>query len=458
MAVSKKERHEFIDSMFDKIDNLPVESVVGRYVDLKRQGRHLLGLCPFHKDTKLGSFIVTPDKGMWKCFTCGADYSGNAVKFVALYKNEQYLEAAFNIARENGLITFDEYEKYSGQTYQTDYVNRLRKIHSQKKAVGTIPVKANANILHNVYQCMKNVSPLSEEHRKTLEVERKLSPKRIGEDYFTFPSRRVASVVREIQKKYPNYTDEVLKTVPGFYFDRKTGKVRFFSVRGIGILIRNADGFIEAVQIRRDVLKEGQSRYIWFSSTFALSDPDKYSGGCGCRSPKDVLYPSADAKKILCITEGRFKSEILAQNGNISVSLQGVTAWRGIEAVISDIQRTNEINKIFLFFDADIWGKHELFLQSVKLAELIGEKFPDLRFYYAVWRKKYGKGVDDCILAGHKDRIHYMNKELVINAADGAFETVLKRFGVTRLMDVPQEKAGEFQEMLQCVTEDILRL
>lgn len=90
-----KDRYEFIEEMFEKLGRISVEQIVGRYTKLIPRGRHWMGLCPFHRDTKLGSFIVTPDKGMWKCFSCGDEYAGNGVKFVSLYKNITYLEAAF---------------------------------------------------------------------------------------------------------------------------------------------------------------------------------------------------------------------------------------------------------------------------------------------------------------------------------------------------------------------------
>ena len=57
-----KDRYEFIEEMFEKLGRISVEQIVGRYTKLIPRGRHWMGLCPFHRDTKLGSFIVTPDK------------------------------------------------------------------------------------------------------------------------------------------------------------------------------------------------------------------------------------------------------------------------------------------------------------------------------------------------------------------------------------------------------------
>ena len=116
MANYNKERYEFIEQMFEKLDTVSVNSVVGQYVQLRQQGRHFMGYCPFHQGP-LGSFIVTPDKGLWKCFACGDGYGGNGINFVAKYKGINYLDAAFDIAKDHGLISFDEYEKFANQNY-----------------------------------------------------------------------------------------------------------------------------------------------------------------------------------------------------------------------------------------------------------------------------------------------------------------------------------------------------
>ena len=63
-----------IDEVLTRAD---IESVVGRYVLLKRQGGNLWGLCPFHSE-KTPSFSVNPSKGIYKCFGCGK--GGGAAK------------------------------------------------------------------------------------------------------------------------------------------------------------------------------------------------------------------------------------------------------------------------------------------------------------------------------------------------------------------------------------------
>lgn len=53
------------------LDTARIEDVVGSFVELKKSGARFLGLCPFHDDRHLGSFVVYPRLNCYKCFACG---------------------------------------------------------------------------------------------------------------------------------------------------------------------------------------------------------------------------------------------------------------------------------------------------------------------------------------------------------------------------------------------------
>ena len=76
-----------IDEILLKAD---IESVVGRYVSLKRKGSNMWGLCPFHHE-KTPSFSVNPSKGIYKCFGCNK--GGNAINFIMEMEHLSYPEA-----------------------------------------------------------------------------------------------------------------------------------------------------------------------------------------------------------------------------------------------------------------------------------------------------------------------------------------------------------------------------
>lgn len=91
-----------------------VEEVVGEFVNLKKRGVNMIGLCPFHNE-KTPSFTVSPTKGIYKCFGCGE--SGNSVKFLMEHEHYSYPEALkylagrYNIEIEETQQTAEEKEK-----------------------------------------------------------------------------------------------------------------------------------------------------------------------------------------------------------------------------------------------------------------------------------------------------------------------------------------------------------
>jgi DNA primase len=88
------------DKLLEIKDAARIEEVVGQYVQLTQKGRNLLGLCPFHTETK-PSFTVAPDKGIFYCFGCGA--GGNVIAFVMQYHRLSFPEAAQELARRYGI-------------------------------------------------------------------------------------------------------------------------------------------------------------------------------------------------------------------------------------------------------------------------------------------------------------------------------------------------------------------
>ena len=79
---------------------VPIESYIGRFVPLKRAGKRLTGLCPFHGE-KTPSFSVTPDKGLFYCFGCGK--GGDLLRFVMDYEGLNFPEALETLGRFAGI-------------------------------------------------------------------------------------------------------------------------------------------------------------------------------------------------------------------------------------------------------------------------------------------------------------------------------------------------------------------
>lgn len=89
------------------MDTARIEEVVGDFVNLKRRGTNLLGLCPFHNE-KTPSFNVSPIRGIYKCFGCGK--AGNSVNFIMDHEHYSYPEALRYLAEKYN-IAIEEDEK-----------------------------------------------------------------------------------------------------------------------------------------------------------------------------------------------------------------------------------------------------------------------------------------------------------------------------------------------------------
>ncbi|HOL10926.1 MAG TPA: DNA primase, partial [Bacillota bacterium] len=77
-----------------------IADVISEYVTLKRAGRSLIGLCPFHNE-KTPSFNVNPDRQFFYCFGCGA--GGDVISFIMKVENLDFMAAAKKLAERAGI-------------------------------------------------------------------------------------------------------------------------------------------------------------------------------------------------------------------------------------------------------------------------------------------------------------------------------------------------------------------
>ena len=91
------------DSFLEQLRaNTDIESVISPYVNLRRRGKNLVGLCPFHNE-KTPSFTVYPENGSFYCFGCGV--GGDVITFVRRMENLDYMEAVKQLADRAGTTT-----------------------------------------------------------------------------------------------------------------------------------------------------------------------------------------------------------------------------------------------------------------------------------------------------------------------------------------------------------------
>ena len=93
MAYISNELTNEIQNRCDIVD------IISKYVTLTKRGKNYFGLCPFHDDHN-ASMSVSPDKQIYKCFSCGE--SGNVFSFISKYNNISFHESVILLGQDKG--------------------------------------------------------------------------------------------------------------------------------------------------------------------------------------------------------------------------------------------------------------------------------------------------------------------------------------------------------------------
>lgn len=448
-------RYELLDDLKERILQIPIKEIIDSRISEYRYGKYL---CPFHDDHTPNNFHIFELTNTYKCFACGE--GGNAISFIMAYDNLSYSAAIFRIAVEQGLIVEKDIENTSSEILD---LRKKKKIKSEKVE----PEIADVDTLDKVYRIfMKGntligKSKLSEEHLMKLKNDRYLSEENIKKTgYFTFPNGFIMkSFLKELMKE--GLDTDVLKKVPGFYYNRKSDSYVFSKLKdttGFGIPILNVDGKVVGIQIRTD----DDGRYQWFSSVFVNSVKVKnYTDGTSPGTPVSVFYPETINCRTIFITEGHFKAKKITETFDaISISVQGVNNWKDIPNVIHTLkERYGYLQNIMIAFDADMARKETVLQPAIKMgialtgltldkemdndlykvlhvgnkskfknastygkeaeriSEYLREHVFDFHIYYCLWDEQYGKGIDDLLNAGNDFALKKMDLLTFWNAS-----------------------------------------
>lgn len=91
----------FSDSFLQELKlRSDITEIASSYVNLKRHGRNMVGLCPFHGE-KTPSFNIYTESGSFYCFGCGA--GGDVITFIMKIENLDYVEAVKFLAQRAGM-------------------------------------------------------------------------------------------------------------------------------------------------------------------------------------------------------------------------------------------------------------------------------------------------------------------------------------------------------------------
>ena len=190
-----------VEQIKDKLDL--VEFLKG-YIELKPAGKNQKASCPFHKE-KTPSFMVSPDRQMWRCFGCGE--GGDIFKFVMRYENLEFYEALRVLAEKAGVDL-----KHTSSADQRQ--------------------------LNNLYELISTAKDLFQEHLKNSKEavaylkERHLTGQTAKEFELGFSPDLPDAVTVELVNKGFRMEDIVragltIKTERGKYLDRFRGRIMF---------------------------------------------------------------------------------------------------------------------------------------------------------------------------------------------------------------------------------------
>ena len=104
-----------------------IVDVISEHVSLKKKGREMVGLCPFHDDHRPSMYVNTV-KQIFKCFACGA--GGDVFKFLQMRENLTFPQAIERLADRAG-IKLKKLKTQSSKPKTTDVdPNKLAKVNA----------------------------------------------------------------------------------------------------------------------------------------------------------------------------------------------------------------------------------------------------------------------------------------------------------------------------------------
>lgn len=188
------------DTVAEIKERLSIQDIISPYVKLRRAGRSLVGLCPFHKE-KTGSFHVSLERGTWHCFGCGL--GGDGFSFIEKVEGVDFKGALKILAEKAGveLTTFGsgEREDKSKKERMREAMNRASEWYAGKLAESPAHAYAKKRLLSDetIHNWRLGYAP--EEWRALLEA--------LTAEGFTIEELLAAGLIKEADGKRGTYYD-----------------------------------------------------------------------------------------------------------------------------------------------------------------------------------------------------------------------------------------------------------
>lgn len=216
-----------------------IADVVGQYVQLKKSGKNLFGLCPFHEE-KTPSFSVSEDKQIFHCFSCGR--GGNVFKFLMELEHVSFPEAVVKVADFSHVDLNDEYRQDASAPSANSQTGQLIELHEQA-----------AKLYHHILVNTEMGQPaLDYLHQRGL-TDETIATYQLG----FAPAQRLLQPFFA-QKK----ADYQLLRQSGLFIENTQGELRDRFTERVMFPLRNASGHVAAFSGRVLTKREDQPKYL----------------------------------------------------------------------------------------------------------------------------------------------------------------------------------------------------
>ena len=388
----------FTEALKEVKNRFDILSIISRNLTVKKNGINFVALCPFHDD-KSPSLIISPQKGIYKCFSCGA--TGDMFKFITEYQKITFYESVKNLAGEMGY----EIIKSENTAAQDP------KILAEKDLLFRINTIAKDFFANNL--C--SVFPEAKFALNYLITNRSLNQETIDQFELGVSLNSSNALLSHLQKNYSAELGDAIKQ-PEFLY--KTGLFREDKQTGIP-----CDRFRERLMIP---IKDQENRVIAFGARILkdISGQPKYYN-----SPETAIYQKGQHLFALNIAQEYTKTEkkILLLEGYFDViqahqkGIKYAVACLGTALTKEQIQilyQSNLQRKIILGFDADSAGQKALKSSLHIFQELQFAQKPDLKALYL----PNVKDIDEFLL-----KYEVSELESILQNAPTAYEFALKK-------------------------------
>ena len=312
--------NSFEDVISQIKDRLDIVDVVSQYVVLKKSGANYWGICPFHNDKK-PSMSVSPSRGIFKCFSCGA--GGDALAFLVKIQNREYKDVILELADKYGIELPKKY-------------NASSETKSLKKDMIKACTKA-AKFYHIQLRSADDANKAMTALRK-----RNVDDNIIDKFTLGWAPNKYDTLYKELKKEFKDEILEkaglILKSNSGGYIDRFRNRII--------IPIQNENG--EYVAFGARAVDEGQNPKYLNSSDSLIYNKSKLL--FGLNSAQDAIK----AEDGVVIMEGYFDVISAQAHGVENAVASCGTALTPDHVKL--LSRYTKSRRIFLSFDTDKAG------------------------------------------------------------------------------------------------------